>query len=214
MQRDLRLAFRRRSELANPLVFFIVVISLFPFAFGANSELIQRLSGGMIWIAALLSATLSLDSIFRSDFEDGSLDDLILANSPLTLLVFAKIVSHWLIAGVPLLIMSVVTGKLLALPGDSLMALALTLVIGTPILSLLGAVMVGLTVGLRNAGMLLSLILLPLYMPVLIFSVVAIDNAHSGLPYVAELYFLAGLFVLALTLCPVTAAAAIKVRIS
>lgn len=214
LQRDLKLAFRRRSELANPLVFFVVVITLFPFAFGANAELIQLLSAGMIWIAALLASTLSLDGMFRSDYEDGCLDDLILASSPLGLMVLAKILSHWLINGIPLIIVSVLAGLLLSLSADTVLALCITLLIGTPVLSLLGAITVALTVGLRNAGMLLSLILLPLYMPVLIFSVVAVDNARAGLPYTAELYFLAGILVLALTLCPLATAAAIRVRMS
>lgn len=214
LQRDLKLAFRRRSELANPLFFFLVVITLFPFAFGANAELIRMLSAGMIWIAALLASTLSLDGMFRSDFEDGSLDDLILATSPLGLLVLAKITSHWIISGIPLILISVMAGLLLSLPGDSVMALFVTLFIGTPVLSLLGAITVALTVGLRNAGMLLSLILLPLYMPVLIFSVVAVDNARAGLSYSAEVYFLAGILVLAVTLCPLATAAAIRIRMS
>lgn len=214
LQRDLNLAFRRRSDLANPLIFFLVVITLFPFAFGAESDLIARLSAGMIWIAALLASSLSLEHLFRSDYEDGSLDDLLLATTPLTVLVLARILSHWLISGVPLILIALVAGFAMALPGESVRALCLTLLLGTPILSLLGAITVGLTVGLRNAGMLLSLILLPLYMPVLIFSVVAVDNARVGLAYNAELYFLSGLLVLALTLCPLATAAAIRVRMS
>jgi len=214
LKRDLKLAFRRRSELANPLVFFLVVITLFPFAFGANAELIKQLSAGMIWIAALLSSTLSLDSMFRSDYEDGSLDELILASTPLTVLVLAKITSHWLITGIPLVLISVFAGLTIALSAASILALCVTLLIGTPVLSLLGAITVGLTVGLRNAGMLLSLILLPLYMPVLIFSVIAVDNARAGLTYSAEIYFLSGILVLALTLCPLATAAAIRVRMS
>ncbi len=214
LQRDLKLAFRRRSEMVNPLVFFLVVITLFPFAFGADRARIEDLTAGMIWIAALLSSTLSLDGMFRSDYEDGSLDDLILSSHSLSLTVLAKISSHWMITGIPLILLAVVAGLSMAMPGSAVLALCLTLLLGTPVLSLLGAITVSLTVGLRNAGMLLSLILLPLYMPVLIFAVIAVDNARVGLPFSAELYFLAGILVLACTLCPLATAAAIRIRMS
>ena len=212
--RDIVLASRSRAELANPLVFFIVVIALFPFAFGSDVELLKRITAGMIWITALLASTLSLEGIFRSDFEDGSTEQMVLSGYPLTLLVFAKISAHWCLTGLPLLIVAMLTGFILSLPTQALQALFLTLLLGTPVLSLIGAIAVALTVGLRSGGMLLSLLILPLYMPILIFSMLAVENALAGLPIDAELYFLAGMLVLSITLGPIATASSLRIRLS
>ena len=211
--RDLKLAFRNKAELLNPLVFFVMVIILFPLALGANEGLLRQLIPGLIWVTALLSACLSLDNLFRSDFADGSIEQLILSRYPLTLLVAAKVGAHWLGFGLPLILLACLTGALLALPGPTLAALLLTLLFGTPVLSLIGAITVALTTGL-GGGMLLSLLTLPLSMPVLIFSMLAVKNATLGQPITAELYFLAGILALAVTLAPVTAAAALRIRLS
>ena len=211
--RDLKLAFRNKAELLNPLVFFVMVIILFPLALGANEGLLRQLIPGLIWVTALLSACLSLDNLFRSDFADGSIEQLILSRYPLTLLVAAKVGAHWLSFGLPLILLACLTGALLALPGPTLAALLLTLLLGTPVLSLIGAITVALTTGL-GGGMLLSLLTLPLSMPVLIFSMLAVKNATLGQPIAAELYFLAGILALAVTLAPVTAAAALRIRLS
>jgi len=213
LQRDLKLAFRNKSELVNPLMFFIIVIVLFPLAFGSDSELLKRLASGIIWVTALLATCLSLESIFRSDFEDGSIEQLTLARYPLTLLVSAKIMAHWMIFGLPLILISLLTGFVLSLSNQTMMALFVTLLIGTPVLSLIGAITVALTIGLRG-GMLLSLLILPLYMPVLIFAMLAVENASAGLSIAAELYFLAGILVLAITLSPIATAAALRIRLS
>ncbi len=213
VRRDLLVAFRNRYELVNPLMFFIMVLVLFPLALGSDQQLLQELTAGMIWVTALLASMLSLDTIFRSDFEDGSIEQFTLAHYSLTLLVTAKILAHWLITGVPLIVIALCTGFFLSLSSDSLLALFVTLLVGTPILSLVGAIAVALTIGLRG-GMLLSLLILPLYMPVLIFSMLAVNNAADGLSIAAELYFLTGMLVLALTLAPIATAAALRIRLS
>lgn len=214
LTRDIMLAFRRQAELVNPLIFFIVVVTLFPFAFGSDSEVLKKITAGMIWITALLACTLSLEGIFRSDFEDGSIEQIVLSKYPLTLLVAAKIAAHWLLTGLPLMVVALLVGFILSLPGPAMQALMATLLLGTPVLSLIGAIAVALTVGLRSGGMLLSLLILPLYMPVLIFSMLAVENAMAGLPITAELYFLAGILVLSATLAPVATAFSLRIRLS
>ncbi len=213
LRRDLLLAFRNKAELVNPLMFFVIVIVLFPLAFGSDSTLLKQLTSGIIWVTALLATCLSLETIFRSDFEDGSIEQFTLSRYPLTLLVTAKILAHWITFGLPLIAVSLFTGFVLSLPNQTIIALCLTLLLGTPVLSLIGAITVALTIGLRG-GMLLSLLILPLTMPVLIFSMLAIQNASVGRPISAEIYFLMGILVLAITLAPITTAAALRIRLS
>ena len=213
LKRDLMLAFRDKTDFINSLIFFIIVITLFPLTFGTKSTIVNEIIPGMIWISALLATCLSLETIFRSDFEDGSIEQLTLSRYPLTLLVSAKIFAHWITFGMPLIIISLLMGILLSLSNEIIMALFITLVLGTPILSLLGSVMVALTIGLRG-GMLLNLLILPLSMPVLIFSTVAIQNAALNQSIIAETYFLAGILVLAITLAPLATAAALRIRLS
>ena len=213
LKRDLILAFRDKTDFINSLIFFIIVITLFPLTFGTKSTIVNEIIPGMIWISALLATCLSLETIFRSDFEDGSIEQLTLSRYPLTLLVSAKIFAHWITFGMPLIIISLLMGILLSLSNEIIMTLFITLVLGTPILSLLGSVMVALTIGLRG-GMLLNLLILPLSMPVLIFSTVAIQNAALNQSIIAETYFLAGILVLAITLAPLATAAALRIRLS
>ena len=213
LKRDLMLAFRDKTDFINSLIFFIIVITLFPFTFGTKSTIVNEIIPGMIWISALLATCLSLETIFRSDFEDGSIEQLTLSRYPLTLLVSAKIFAHWITFGMPLIIISLLMGILLSLSNEIIIALFITLILGTPILSLLGSVMVALTIGLRG-GMLLNLLILPLSMPVLIFSTVAIQNAALNQSIIAETYFLAGILVLAITLAPLATAAALRIRLS
>ena len=213
LKRDLMLAFRDKTDFINSLIFFIIVITLFPLTFGTKSTIVNEIIPGMIWISALLATCLSLETIFRSDFEDGSIEQLTLSRYPLTLLVSAKIFAHWITFGVPLIIISLLMGMLLSLSNEIIIALFITLILGTPVLSLLGSVMVALTVGLRG-GMLLNLLILPLSMPILIFSTVAIHNAALNQSIIAETYFLAGILVLAITLAPLATAAALRIRLS
>jgi heme exporter protein B len=214
LKRDLTLAVRHRAEMVNPLLFFILVTSLFPLGVGANPNLLQAIGPGVIWVAALLAALLSLDNIFRSDFEDGTLEQFLLSSHPVSILVLAKVTAHWLVSGLPLLLVSPLLGVLLGVTGDGIRILMLTLLLGTPVLSLLGAVGVALTVGLRKGGMILSLLVLPLYVPLLIFAASAVDTAAAGLPVSAHLLFISALLVLALSLSPPATAAALRISLS
>ena len=214
IRRDLILALRRRSEIANPLLFFILVITLFPLGIGAQPHLLQAIAPGIIWVSALLAAMLSLDSLFRSDFDDGSLEQILLSAHPSSLLELAKIIAHWLVTGLPLLFVAPLLAVLLGMPSHSIGILLLTLLLGTPVLSLIGAIGVALTVGLRRGGMILSLLVLPLYVPVLIFASNAVEMAGSGLPVDAQINILISIFVMALVLAPWPTSAALKMSIN
>ena len=214
LKRDLTLAIRHRAEMINPLLFFVLVTSLFPLGIGADPKLLQAVGPGVIWVAALLAALLSLEGIFRSDFEDGTLEQFLLSSHPVSVLVIAKVLAHWLITGLPLLVISPLLGVLLGLPGDAIMILLITLALGTPVLSLIGAVGVALMVGLRKGGMILSLLVLPLYVPLLIFAANAVDTAAAGLPVTAHLSLISALLVLSLSLSPLATAAALRISLS
>ena len=213
LRRDLTLALRTRSEIANPLIFFVIIVSLFPLAVSPEAGLLRTVAPGVIWVAALLSTMLSLDSIFRSDFEDGSLEQMLLSPHPLSVLVLGKITAHWLVSGLPLILLSPLLGVLMFLPFEAMPALLATLALGTPVLSLVGAIGVALTVGLRRGGVLLSLLVLPLYIPVLIFASNAIATATADLSIRGQLFFLAAMLALALTLAPLATAAALRISL-
>jgi heme exporter protein B len=213
LRREARLLARRPAELANPLVFFAIVVAMFPLAVGPDAQLLQTLSPGLIWVAALLSVLLSLDGLFRSDFEDGSLEQWVLSPQPLPLLVLAKVVAHWAFSGLALVILAPVLALMLGLPSDCLAVLLASLLLGTPILSLLGAVGAALTVGLRRGGLLLALLILPLYIPVLILGSGALQAALQGLPATGYLLWLGSLTALAVTLTPFAIAAGLKISV-
>ena len=214
LRRDLMLALRNRAEYAMPLVFFVLVIILFPLAIGALPELLTRIAPGIIWVAALLAAMLSLDSIFRSDFEDGSLEQILLSAHPVAVLVLAKVCAHWLVTGLPLLLVAPLLAALLGMPGEATPTLLMTILLGTPVLSLIGAIGVALTVGLRKGGIILSLLVLPLYVPVLIFAASAIDNAALGIDVSTQVNMLLAFLFLALSLSPWATAAALRMSAS
>ncbi|MBM4207297.1 MAG: heme exporter protein CcmB [Gammaproteobacteria bacterium] len=214
VRRDLVLAMRRRSEIANPVLFFILVITLFPLGIGAQPKLLQAIAPGIIWVSALLATMLSLDSLFRSDFDDGSLEQILLSPYPTSVLVLGKITAHWLTTGLPLILIAPLLAIFLGLPNQSLSILLLTLLLGTPVLSLIGAVGVALTVGLRRGGMILSLLVLPLYVPVLIFAGNAVALASGGLPVTAQISILTSMLLLALVLAPWPTAAALKMSMN
>ncbi len=214
MKRDLLLAFRHRGELANPLLFFFMIVTLFPLGVSPEVVLLRKIAPGVIWIAALLAALFSLESLFRSDFEDGALEQMLMSPQPLSVLVLAKVLAHWLVSGLPMLLLAPLLGLLLAMPEPAILALELTLAIGTPLLSLIGAIGVALTVGLRRGGVLLTLLIMPLYIPVLIFATNAVTAAAAGMPIAGQIYFLASLLVLALTLAPLAIAAALRISVS
>jgi heme exporter protein B len=213
LRRDLMLAFRHRGEMANPLLFFVIVVSLFPLGIGSESELLRKLAPGVIWVAALLATLLALEGLFRSDFEDGALEQLLVSPHPLSVLVLAKILAHWITSGLPLIVMAPLLAMLLHLQGPATRTLVFTLALGTPVLSLVGAIGIALTVGLRRGGVLLSLLVLPLYIPVLIFAANAVSVSAAGLPVAGQLYFIASLLVLAITLAPLAAAAALRISL-
>lgn len=213
LQRDLALAFRRWSDLAMPVVFFVIVCVLFPLAIGQDRELLRAVGPGAIWVAALLATLLSLNTLFREDFEDGSLEQLALSETPLTLLLLGKTIAHWLVAELPLVLLAPLLASGFAIPGEGMQALLLTLLIGTPALSLLGAVGAALTAGLRRASGLLAILILPLTIPVLIFGARSVDLAIRGQSIEGPLLLLGGISVLALTLTPFATAAAVRVSL-
>jgi len=214
LQRDLLLAFRHRGELVNPLLFFMIVVTLFPLGVSPEEALLRKIAPGVIWIAALLAALFSLDNMFRSDFDDGALEQIALSPHPLAVLVLAKVLAHWLVSGLPMLLMAPLLALFLAMPAAAVYALEITLLVGTPLLSLIGAIGVALTVGLRRGGVLLTLLVLPLYIPVLIFATNAVSAAAAGMPVEGQIYFLAALLALALTLAPLATAAALRISLS
>jgi heme exporter protein B len=213
LKRDLLLAARNRGELVNPLLFYVIVAMLFPLGVSSDPETLATMAAGVLWIAALLATLLSLDALFRSDFDDGSLELIMLSPHPSVILVLAKVLAHWLVTGLPLLIATPLLAVLMAVPDAAKGTLWLTLALGTPVLSLVGAIGVALTVGLRRGGALLSLLVLPLYVPVLIFGANAVRASAAGLPVTGQLYMLSAFLVLALSLAPLATAAALRISI-
>lgn len=212
--RDLRLAMRSRHELANPLIFFVLVVSLFPLAITPSAERLQEMAPGVIWVSALLAVLLSLDRLFKQDYEDGSLDQLMLSPNPLVILVLAKVFAHWLLTGLPLVLIAPLLAMFMSVPDEALGALLLSLLLGTPTLSLIGAIGVSLTVAVNRGGVLLSLVVLPLYIPILIFGANAIDVASDGMSVRGQMFFLGAVLALAVSLAPVATAVALRITAS
>ena len=213
LRRQLVLAIRRPIEIGNPLVFFAIVIALFPLGLGPAPETLAGLAPGVLWITALLSSLLSSDTVFRSDYEDGSLEQLMLSGQPLFLAVLAYTGAHWLTTGLLLAAVSPLFALMLNLPLVGLGILVLSLLLGTAVLSLLGCVGASLTVGLKRGGMLLSLLILPLYVPVLIFGTAAVRAAVDGLPIGPYLAILGAMLSLAIALAPLAIAAGLRISL-
>ncbi|WP_461536377.1 heme exporter protein CcmB [Spongorhabdus nitratireducens] len=213
LRRDMLLAIRNKGDWVNPLFFYLLIVMLFPLAITPQKDSLIEMAGGAIWIAALLSVLLSMDSLFRSDFEDGSLEQLLLAPHPLSLMVISKLLAHWLLTGLLLTLFSPLLALLLHLPFEAGKALFAGLLVGTPILSILGAIGVALTVGLRRGGVLLSLLVMPLYIPILIFGSGAVLAALDGLSWAGHIYWLGSLLMLALTLGPFAIAGALRISL-
>ena len=211
--REIALGMRQKGEVLTPLVFFVVVASLFPLGVGPESALLQRMAPGVLWVSALLSAMLSLQRMFATDYADGSLEQMVLSATPLGLLVLTKAVAHFLLSGLPLVLMAPVLGLQFGLDGRSLGLLMLSLLLGTPTLSLIGSIGAALTLGVRGAGVLLSLLILPLYIPVLIFGAGAVEADAAGLGTGGHLSLLAALLVLSLFLSPLATSAALKISL-
>ncbi len=210
LRRDLRLALRQGSDTATVLAFFVIAVSLFPFGVGAERETLAAIAAGILWVAALLAALLSLDRLFQADYEDGTLDYLLAAPAAPTLMVAAKALAHWLTTGLPLVILSPLLALLLNLPSPAYPALIAGLALGTPILTLVGAIGAALVLGARRGGVLLSLLILPLYIPVLIFGVGAVEAAATGQGFRVHLLLLGAMLLGALALAPFVAAVALR----
>lgn len=213
LKREIALGMRQKGEVLTPLIFFMVVASLFPLGVGAESKLLLRMAPGVLWVSALLAAMLSLQRMFATDHADGSLEQMVLSPTPLGLLVLAKALAHFLMSGLPLVLVAPVLGLQFGLDGRALGLLMMSLLLGTPTLSLIGSIGAALTLGVRGAGVLLSLLILPLYIPVLIFGAGAVEADAAGLGVGGHFSLLAALLVLSLFFSPIATAAALRISL-
>lgn len=213
IRRELAIAFRKPAEILNPLWFFLMIITLFPLLMGPNPELLGKIAPGIAWVAALLSALLSFERLFKDDYLDGSLEQLMLLPVGLPQVALAKVLAHWLLTGLPLILLSPIAAVLLSLEMHVWWALVLTLLLGTPILSCLGAIGVALTVGLRKGGTLLSLLILPLFLPVLIFAAAVLEAAILNMGYSGQLAIIGAILAITLTFSPFAIAGALRISL-
>jgi heme exporter protein B len=213
VRRDLLVAWRRKSDVATALLFFVIVTSLFPLGIGAEPNLLRAIAPGVIWVAALLSSLLSLDRLFAADHADGTLEQLLLGAAPLGVVAAAKAFAHWLVAGLPLVLIAPLIALQYDMASELTPLLALSLLLGTPVLSMIGAIGAALTLGLRGGGVLLSLLVLPLYVPVLILGAGAVEMAAAGLGAGGQLLLLAAMLVSAFAFAPWAIAAALRISI-
>jgi heme exporter protein B len=213
VRRDLLLAFRRRADVVTTLFFFVIVVSLFPLGVGAEPNLLRTLAPGILWVSALLASMLALGRLFAADHADGTLEQMLLSAEPLSVIVIGKVLAHWLVSGLPLVLLSPLLAIQFDLPGESITVLVTSLLLGTPILSLVGAIGAGLTLGLRGGGALISLLVLPLYIPVLIFGAGAVGAEASGIGASSHLLLLGGGLAVALVLTPWATSAALRIAL-
>ena len=211
MKRDLTLAMRRRSDVLTTLFFFVIVVSLFPLGIGPELETLRLIAPGVFWVAALLASMLALEKLFFVDYQDGSLEQMLLIPQPVSILVLGKVFAHWLVTGLPLVLLSPVLGLQYDLPAQTLWVLVLTLLLGTPALSLIGAIGAALTLGVRGGGVLVSLLVLPLYIPILIFGAGAVEANVSGLGEAGHISMLGAILLLALLAAPLATSAALRI---
>lgn len=211
LARDLTLAMRRKADVLTTLFFFLIVVSLFPLGVGPEMETLRQIAPGVIWVAALLASMLSLGRLFSDDYDDGTLEQILLEPHPLSVLVLCKVLAHWLLSGLPLVIFSPLLGMQLGLEGEAIVLLMITLTLGTPALSLIGAVGAALTLGLRGGGVLISLLVLPLYIPILIFGAGAVESQNAGLGAEAHLSILGAFLMVTLVFAPISTAAALRI---
>ncbi len=214
VMRDLTLAMRRRTDVLTTLFFFIIVVSLFPLGAGTEKVILQKIAPGVAWVAALLASMLALERLFASDFADGTLEQLLLTPQPMFILVLGKILAHWLLTGLPLVLIAPLVGLQYYLPDEAVITMMLALLLGTPVLSLIGAIGAALTLGLRGGGILLSLLILPLYIPVMIYGAGVVSASATGSADL-QAYFsiLSGFLILALVLSPIATAAALRISV-
>ncbi|MCB1935008.1 MAG: heme exporter protein CcmB [Nitrosomonas sp.] len=211
IKRDLLLAVRRRSDVLTTLFFFVIVVSLFPLSVGPEMNLLRTMAPGVVWVAALLASMLSLGRLFSNDYLDGTLEQMLLSPQSFSLLVLGKALAHWLVTGVPLVLMAPVLGIQYDLPADALFVLVVSLLLGTPVLSLIGAIGAALTLGLRGGGVLVSLLVLPLYIPVLIFGAGAVEANMAGVSFEAHLSLLGAFLLVSLVFSPWATASSLRV---
>ncbi len=211
IRRDLLLAMRRRADVLTTLIFFVMVVSLFPLGVGPEPEMLRKMASGVVWVAALLASMLSLPRMFSADYLDGTLEQMLLAPQSLTALVLGKIVAHWALSGLPLVLIAPVLGLQFDMSPQALWMLVLALLLGTPILSMIGAIGAALTLGLRGGGVLVSLLVLPLCIPVLIFGAGAVEAVTSGMSAVSNLSLLGAFMLFALVFTPFVAAQALRI---
>lgn len=214
LRRELLVAFRSPGDFINPLMFFVIAVTLFPLGGGADPEFLSGIAPGVIWVTALLAVMLSMDSLFRADYEDGSLEQLLMSPQPLYFLLLTKVFSHWLVSSLPIVILAPVLALMLALPEQGILPLILSLLLGTPILSLIGAIGMALTVGLSRSGLLLAVLVLPLYIPVLVFGTGIVQSALNGLSISGLLAILGALLALAISLSPLAIGAALRISVN
>ncbi len=213
LKRDLNVAIRNPSSVLNPLLFFIISVSLFPLAISPEATTLSQIAAGIIWVSSMLAVLLSLNSLFYHDFENGVLEQMLISHHSLSLLILSKITAHWILTGIPIILLSPLLGLFLFLDNEGVKILMLTLLLATPSLSLIGAIGASLIVGIKNSGMLLSLLILPLYIPILIFASSAVSQASVGLDVDAQLYFLAAILVSSLMIAPFVSALSLKISL-
>ncbi len=213
IKRDLLLAIRRQSDVLTTLFFFVIVVSLFPLSVGPEMNMLRAMAPGVVWVAALLASMLSLNRMFSNDYIDGTLEQMLLSPQSLSLLVLGKAFAHWLVTGIPLVIMAPILGIQYDLPAEALLVLTITLLLGTPVLSLIGAIGAALTLGLRGGSVLVSLLVLPLYIPVLIFGAGAVEANMAGIGFDAHLSLLGAFLLASLALAPWATASSLRVSL-
>ena len=213
MTRDLKMAFRNPSSFLNPLMFFVISISLFPIAISPEAQTLSSIAPGVIWVITMLSVLLSLNSLFHYDYDNGVLEQMVISHHSLPLILLAKTLAHWILSGLPIIVLSPFLGMALFINTEGIYILILTLIIATPCLSLIGAIGASLVVGIKNSGMLLSLLVLPLYIPILIFATSAVSQSQSNLPIDGQLYFLGFILILSLLITPFLSALSLKISL-
>ncbi len=214
LKRDLLVSLKRRNDFVNPFMFFVIVVSLFPIGVSPESAMLRQISAGVVWISVLLASMLSMDSLYRSDYEDGSLEQLLLASQPLYLLVFAKNIAHWLVSGLPVIVVSPLLAYMLALPTEAFPTLVISLLLGTPVVGMLGSIAVALTIGLGSRGLILAVITVPMSVPVLIFGTLAVQNSLAGGSPLGYLALLGAMLAATLSLAPMATAAALRISLN
>ena len=213
MTRDLKMALRNPSSFLNPLMFFVISISLFPIAISPEAQTLSSIAPGIIWVITMLSVLLSLNSLFHYDYDSGVLEQMVISHHSLPLILLAKTLAHWMLSGLPIIILSPFLGMALFINTEGIYILVLTLIIATPCLSLIGSIGASLVVGIKNSGMLLSLLILPLFIPILIFATSAVSQSQSNLPIDGQLYFLGFILILSLLITPFLSALSLKINL-